>query len=206
MYVPPEKKFALCPVGNHIAICYQFIDLGTQETSWQGKTTRKHMVSFRWELPLELMEETGMPFSIGRRYNWSMNKKSALRQDLEAWRNRPFTAEDLSSDNPHPFDVKNVLGKPCMLQVVHDETGEYANIAAVAAMPKGMQVPPQVNKSVYFSLQPERFDIATFKSFSEKLQEVIAKSPEYKLLMSGGKQEDLPQSRGHDDLNDEIPF
>lgn len=87
MYLPkPEGgNFSPVPAGNHIAICYRLIDLGTQLVEWKGakKTQRKVLIS--WELPNELMTEgeyAGQPFTIGRRYTWSMSDKANLRHDL----------------------------------------------------------------------------------------------------------------------------
>lgn len=199
MYTPVEKSFALTPAGNHIAICYQFVDLGTQESIFGKKRT----VSIRWELCNELMDD-GRPFSISRKYNWSMNKASSFRHMLETWRGRPFSADELNGNNP--FDTKNLLGKPCMVSVMHKTVGdrEYANVESVASMPKGTPVPKQVNPSVYFALTPDRFDVATLNGLHEKIQEMIKGSPEYNMLMTGTP----AQSNGahHDELDDIIPF
>jgi hypothetical protein len=37
--------------GTHTAICYRVIDLGTQASTYQGKTTQKHKVMLSWETP-----------------------------------------------------------------------------------------------------------------------------------------------------------
>lgn len=196
MYTPTETTFALCPAGPHIAICYQFVDLGTQDTPFG----RKRTVSLRWELPDELMDD-GRPFSVGRKFNWSMNKAANFRHVLEAWRGRPFSADELNGNNP--FDVKNLLGKACMINVLHKTNGDntYANVDTVMSLPKGSTVPQQTNPNVYFALAPDRFDIATLTKLHEKVQEQIVNSPEYKALMRGEvRSDDL------DDLNDDVPF
>ena len=38
MYVPKPDggNFTPVPAGNHVAICYRFIDLGTQTVEWKG--------------------------------------------------------------------------------------------------------------------------------------------------------------------------
>src|SRR5688572_17810697 len=90
-YTPP-------PPGTHPAICYRFIDLGTQTSSFPGnngqpKQTRKVMIS--WEITdPELRMEDGKPFSISSRYTWSMHEKATLRKTLESWRGAPFINSD----------------------------------------------------------------------------------------------------------------
>ena len=57
--VESNKEFKLVPQGTHLARCYRIIDLGTQQTEWQGqeKFLRKIMVA--WEIYGE--DETGQP-------------------------------------------------------------------------------------------------------------------------------------------------
>jgi len=207
MYIEKSAggNFQPTPAGNHVAICYRFIDLGTQLIEWQGvkKTQRKVLIS--WELPNELMtegEKAGEPFSIGKRYTWSMHEKANLRNDLESWRGKKFTDDDFAG--PTRFNVKNIVGKPCMLSVVHDakDGTTYSNITNVAAMPKGMPMPKAVNKPVYFSLMPEFFDNSVLEGISEKLQETIKNSPEYKEIIDGVK----PRLVDRDFDDSEIPF
>ena len=205
---PDGGNFTPVPPGNHIAICYRFIDMGTQLVEWKGakKTQRKVLIS--WELPTELMTEgemAGKPFTIGRRYTWSMSEKANLRHDLESWRGKAFTEEDFSG--PKRFDVKNILGKPCLLSIVQEskEGTTYSNIKSVASIPKGMTAPDPINPPVYFSLEKELFDNATLDGLSDKLKETIKATPEYKEIIDGTthKTEHNGDPR---DLDDEIPF
>lgn len=170
--------FEKCPPGNHLAICYEVLDLGTQETTYKGEMRKKHMIWVGWETPLELMDG-GRPYVIGRRYTLSSNENSALRKDLERWRGKAFTDEEFGSQGT--FTIESILGKGCFLNVVHTEKGDrtYANVEAVAQMPKGTQTPPQVNPSVYLSLDPAEYDSDTFHGLSDRMQETIASSPEF---------------------------
>ena len=125
--------FELAPAGNHLAVCYCVCDLGYHLNNY-GNQQRKVRIS--WELPNELMKD-GRPFSVSKRYTLSLSEKAALRSDLESWRGKPFTAEELKG-----FDVFAILGKSCMLNVIHEPSQDgkktYANIASVASLPKGM--------------------------------------------------------------------
>jgi hypothetical protein len=206
---PDGGDFVQVPAGNHIAVCYRLIDLGTQFVEWKGvkKTQRKVLIS--WELPNELMpdgEYAGQPFTIGRRYTWSMSDKANLRHDLESWRGKSFTDDDF--EGPNRFNAKNIIGKPCMLSIVQEtkEGGStYSNIKSVAAMPKGMTAPAPVNKPVYFSLERDLFDGVVLESLSDKLKAIIKETPEYKELVepTTQRQEFVGDPRNYDD---EIPF
>lgn len=206
MYVPePEHStFTPPPSGTHAAICYRFIDLGTQVTEWQGAKKNVHKVLISWELPDARMED-GKPFTISQRYTWSMGDKANLRKVLEAWRGRAFAEADFVG--PNRFDVKNIIGKPCLVTIVHvSKDGKtFANIASVSAMPKGMQPPQPENEPLYFAMDRERFSMEAFEKLSDKLKEQIRGAPEFAAMMNGG--EPMRHSNGHDEaLDDEIPF
>jgi hypothetical protein len=179
--IPSEGgEFAPPPAGAFAAICHRFIDLGTQTTTFNNETKRQRKVMLTWELtdPDERMED-GRPWTISQRYTWSMHEKSTLRKTLESWRGKSFEESDFG---PGGFDVRKLLGAPCLLSLVHAEKGDktYTNISAVTKLPKGMQPGTQVNESVYFSL--DDYDSATFHKLSESLQNTIKQSPEYQAL------------------------
>jgi hypothetical protein len=176
-------SFELCPAGNHVAICYRVLDLGTQEVVFEKEVKHQRKIYIGWEIPGELMED-GRPFVIGKRYTYSSHEKSTLRQHLEAWRNKRFVDADFGPDG---FHIRKVIGIPCMLQVVHtDRDGShYANVASVGSLPKGIAVPQLVNQPEFFSLEDDEFDSSVLSSLSEKLQEVIVASPEYKRITQG---------------------
>jgi hypothetical protein len=195
--------FAPAPTGAHLARCYRIIDLGTQVRPWQGQDREIKQVLISWELPDTKIPDgklAGKPFSISERFTGNINPKSKLKAVLEAWRGRQFTKEELDS-----FNMQNVLGKSCYLNVVHSNNNgkTYANIASVMPVPAGMKVPAQVNESVLFSL--EKFDLEVFNSLSKNLQETIKKSPEYAKAVATKDRVEL-SSGDVEELNDDIPF
>lgn len=207
MFIPKPNDsgdFTPPPAGTHLAVCYRFIDLGTQETNFldaAGNKKRARKVLLGWELPDELMDG-GKPFVVQQRYTWSMSEKANLRKDLESWRGRAFEEKDFGT-----FNIKNVLGKPCVLTIVHKEEGGkvYANIAAVGKPMKGMASPDPVNPVVYFSL--EDYSETVYAGLSDGLKAVIAKSPEY-IEHTGGSSAPMADERHdeHDDDPSRIPF
>jgi len=168
-----DKEFEQPPQGNHVAVCYRVIDLGTQTTTFNGEEKTAHKIMLGWELVDEMMED-GKPFSVNNRYTLSGHPKATLRKTLESWRGRPYRDDEL------PFDTAKLLGQPCMINVTHTtkDGKTYANVAAVTPIPKNMTVPLIVNDMVHFDLSDFRQEV--FDSFSEGLKKTIAGSPEYK--------------------------
>lgn len=203
---PNDKEFELPPAGTHLAVCYRVIDLGTQETNWQGQLKRQHKVMVSWEIPDELMTD-GRPFTISQRYTWSMSDKAALRKDLEGWRGVPFTEKDFGSQG---FDIRNIIGKACLLTIVPETKNDktYANIKAVGKLMKGQQPPGEIkNEKAYLWINSERWDSDVFHKLSDGLKSTIMASPEYKEMMNG--HDDAPSVADADIPefhSDPIPF
>jgi len=190
--------FENCPSGSFAARCYQIIDLGHQTFEWKGEAKVAPKVRITWELN-EMMSD-GRPFSISREYTASIGDKANLRKDLEAWRGRPFSAEELRN-----FSLENVLGAPCLLGIVHkpskDNSKVYANVGSIMALPKGMPSPELVNPAV-------KFDIGTF---DQKVFDGLSSYVQKKILMSKELEENgIPQNTSsHDEpvIEDEtVPF
>lgn len=97
--------------GLQPAVCVDVVDLGHQETEYGTK----HQVQIVWEV--EQMHSSGdFPLTVTRRYTVSLNEKSRLFKDLNSWRGKPFTDEELKG-----FDLESVIGAPCVLDVVKIE-------------------------------------------------------------------------------------
>lgn len=210
MYLPQPSEggsYAPPPPGTHPAVCYRFIDLGTQRSTFNGeaKTARKVMLS--WEITdPEIRMEDDQPFTISSRYTWSMHEKATLRKTLEAWRGQAFQDSDFGSGG---FNVKKLLGVGCFLSILHeDKDGKtYANISAVMKLPKGIAPGALVNEPVYLSLEPDEFDRDVFSALSDKLQETIRLSPEYQALSRPASHADyVPPTFGEPAGMEDIPF
>jgi hypothetical protein len=117
----------------------------------------------------------GRPFMVSKTYTVSTHEKSQLRKDLEAWRGKPFTVEEISR-----FEIIKVLGVYALLNVSHvdgKDGNTYANIASLMPLPKGMPKPPAVNKDVIFDLDDR--DMTVFNALPDRLKEKIMGSPEW---------------------------
>jgi len=209
MYLPKPTEggdFTPAPAGTFIATCYRFIDLGTHTSEFNGDRKTRREVMLSWELNDEFMDN-GKPFTINKRYTWSMHEKSTLRKHLEAWRGVPFKDDDF--DGPNRFNIKNIVGKPCTLTVSHTakDGKTYSGVSGVGKMMKGAQAAPLCNPAVYLALTPDDFDAAAYGQLSDYYKQLIASSPEYQEIFKSRTQPDdpgLPDQR--EGFDDGIPF
>lgn len=194
-------EFEQPPVGSHVARCIKIIDIGTQKGEYQGQPNYKRQVIIAWELPTELIttgDYAGKPFSVSKFYTASLSEKANLRKDLANWRGRDFTPEELQG-----FDSKNILGKACMLSVIHNDK-KKARVSGVMQIPKGLQVPEQVNETLYFSL--DAFDQKVYDSLSDGYKRMIELSPEYQHLKHGVSQSHDYQTGNQNDSYPDVDF
>ncbi len=142
-----SDDFKLVPEGTHLARCYLMVDIGLQETVYGDK----EKVVLGWEIPEQLTDD-GRPLIIYSTYTNSMHEKSNLRRDIENWRGKKLT-----DDESRAFDLRNVLGHPCQLSIVHNENNSrtYANVQAVTGIPKGLPVAEAVNDVICFDLDAD---------------------------------------------------
>jgi hypothetical protein len=194
--------FKQAPAGSHIARCIKLVDIGTHHGEYQGTPTVRNQFICQWELPNETMEIDGesKPLIVSKFYTNSLSEKANLRRDLESWRARPFTTEELAK-----FDLMKILGAPAMLSIVHNEKGK-AKIVGVSSVPKGVSVPEQVNPSSAFWI--DEWNDSAFHALSEGLQKMIVDSDEYKAAFTPPGQRAAQQeaAKGVDPLDDDIPF
>lgn len=145
--------FQPIPEDLHLAVCYGIWDLGTQFSEKWGKAARKVVIV--WELPHcrgdfeKDGKKVNLPRAISKRYTVSLHQKAELRKDLESWRGRKFTEEELKG-----FDLKRLLGVPCQIQVLHTKKDDkiYSNIAAITKAPTGTKIVPE-NPMKFFSFE-----------------------------------------------------
>lgn len=129
------------------AVCCMLVDLGDQYSERFGNTQRKVLIS--WELPGEKLDN-GDTRRLSNTYTASLNSKGNLRKDLISWRGRDFTVEELKK-----FDLRNIVGAPCMLSVIHkvgQDGNKRAVIGGIMKLPKGMAKPEPTGEAVVFDL------------------------------------------------------
>lgn len=195
--------FTPVPEGTHFAVCDMVVDLGKQKTTYMGDTTIKHQVYIRWQIPAERMEyekdgqKVEGPMVIGKTYTASLSEKANLRKDLQAWRGRAFTEDELLK-----FDISKLLGAPATITVTHkpkEGGGVYSNITSVGGIPKGMEKPKvEGDPLMYGDEDPGSYDRLP-KWLKEKVDNQVTVDP-------GPHDERNPPTADYADLDDEIPF
>lgn len=205
--------YAPIPEDTYIAVCYGVIDLGMQYNERYGNSSNKVMLL--WELP-DLQEEgQDLPRTFSQKYTASLNSKSALRRDLAAWRGRDFTDRELEA-----FDLRNILGVPCLLQIIHKESNGriYANLASITKLPKSMSAPRAQHELMSFDLDED--PIEDLAKVPKWIVDIIKESETFKARLDAehGRSRRQPVDVENDDGNyyggsfeedeesDELPF
>lgn len=178
-----KKEFHQVPAGTVQGVCYDVWDIGLQKTTFQGQQKVKHKIIIAFETT-ELIpdgEYQGKRMTISKRYTLSLSEKANLRKDLESWRGKAFTAEELKG-----FDIEKLIGANAMLSVVHNQVDgkTYANVSSISKLMKGMM-----------PLQPE--NKRGLPDWVKKIKEAAVENPE---------SHDDESTPSYDENGQEIPF
>lgn len=204
------SNFVPVPTGMHLARCYRIIDLGTQESTYMGAVKKLHKVMLSFEVHSEdgqgkpTKTSGGDPMTVSKNFTVTLQDKSTLRKDLQTWRGRDFTTEELNG-----FELKNVLGHWAMISVVETENNgqTYTNIANINPVPAAMKksgLPEGHNEPKIFDINDPDMDL--FESFSENLQNKIKKSPEWERLHGRSTPSSFASDADLSDIDSDLPF
>ena len=195
---------SILPEGSYAAVCYMLVDLGLQQNKAYGNSSRKVLIG--WELADEYVEVDGkqQPRVFSTRYTASLNEKAILRRDLAAWRGREFTESELEE-----FNLCNIVGAPCLIQIIHKEGANgktYANLASIMKLPKGMAVPKMTLEPVIYDIDEN--DIKDVDKLPEWIATTVKSSESYqqKLYESRADEYAPNQFTELDDEDGELPF
>lgn len=169
-----RSSYELAPSGTHLARLYRLVDLGWQTSTYQDEVRNQHQAILGWELCTRLMSDGYNPYSVSKQLNLSLHEKSTFRGWAEAMMGREFGPSDLAGRKR--FDVKELLGTVCLLQVEHGTSRRgnlFAKVANLMQAPDGVEAPAPVNEVFYFSLDPREFDQAVFAELSQWDREKI---------------------------------
>lgn len=178
-----SKQRELIPAGNHIARCFQVIEIGTVREEFAGEPKFLKKVRIGWEVLDELRvfnKEIGQqPMMISREYTASMYEKATLHQHLVSWRGKQFSAEELKG-----FEVEDMIGTACLLNIIivqgkADPSRMYNSISSVSALPKGTILPPVTNYNDHIKLSYSKWNEDVFLELPEFLQNKMKLSAEY---------------------------
>jgi hypothetical protein len=171
--------------GLHQAVAFMLYDLGTHYNEKFGKSAHKILIG--WEVPSERIEverdgqKVDMPKMISSKFTASLHEKAQLRKTLESWRGRNFTKEELAG-----FNMQSILKANCMLNVIHNQKDgkNYANVAGVVQLPKGMKRLEPENPIRYFSFEEHLDSIPD--GTPDWIKDIIKASEEWQGMNDGG--------------------
>lgn len=204
------QEFERVSPGLHLARCYRVIDLGTQKTNFKGQVKMTRQVMISWEIlgsdetgqPIRMKD--GRPYMVSRNFTLSWAEASNLRASLQSWRGKPFSQEEMRR-----FDLKNILGAWCMLNIIEktsDDGKTYTrveNITPVPGMIRQAGLPQPVNETMMFTLQSPDWKI--FETLSQGIKNKIMASPEYAKAKAPKADYDDSDFRPSS-TDDEMPF
>jgi hypothetical protein len=202
-----ERK--LPEAGATVGVLYSLVDLGHQKTNWDNQEKWTPKVRLTFELPDQTdefeVEENGKrttvqkPMVVSIEQTRSLGEKASLRKLLEQWRGQTFTSKELQA-----FSLKNLLGKPAMLTLIHktsQQGRQYCAIAGASKLPKGMKAPATTtNDQLYYEI--EQGEAGQFNDMPDWLQEKIRASKEF--ATSAGKSTAIKSELDSD--GNQVPF
>ena len=193
-----SSGFQEVKAGTYSARCIKVIDLGTQQSNFNGEISWRRQVLVIWELPSELKENTTEPLTISKFYTLSLHEKSNLGIDLTSWRGRAFTEKEKQG-----FDITKLLGVPCMLNVIEGNNGK-SKVGSLMPLPKGTEIAEQITPSLSFAVEDyQNGKKEAFNQLSEGIRNIILRAKEFEGIE---KEDNGTESAGGDDDLDDIPF
>lgn len=171
-----KPKLPPIPPGLYPGICIGVIDLGEQYSEMFKKYDNK--VQIVWELPtLPQLEIDGkpQPRQLSRTFTFAANKKSNLRKLISSWNGIQYSDEAFNA-----LDLFSQLGKPCALNVVLNDTGEYSNIDSVTPLMQGYPVPTTATPFIKWDM--DEWNDAAFEALPDWAKDKIKKSTQYQKL------------------------
>lgn len=174
MKIKDKAKAALPPIpaGQYLAVCVGVFDLGEQYSEKFKNYSPKLMITF--DVPAVTVEVDGKqePRQLSREFTISGKNNSKLREFISSWNGCQYSDEAFGE-----FDPLTQIGKPAMLNVVLNETGEYANITTIMPLFPGLPTPTTQTQMKIWDM--DAWDDKAFEELPTWVQEKIKKSTQY---------------------------
>lgn len=211
--VPQKKETAPVPAGIHPFVLYGCYHVGVIPS--KGGFDAKDTVILAFELPevepLKYKEDDGTmtlkPRIMSKRFNLSFHEKSTLRLQLESWRGRAFTDEEMKS-----FELQKLLGASGQLMVMHQSRDgkTYASVNNLLPAPKGTKYKGTLAQSLFSIHALDSASELEELDLPDWIKELIKSSEDYtSLVRNGGRrqQEEIVNTQQENaQSDDDIPF
>lgn len=174
MKIKDRAKPALPPVpaGQYLAVCVGVYDLGEQYSEKYKNYSPKLMISF--DIPSVTIEVDGKmePRQLSREFTITSKNNSKLREFISSWNGTQYSDEAFCE-----FDPLTQVGKPAMINVLLNETGEYANINTIMPLFPGLPAPTTTTPLRVWDM--DKWDDKAFEDLPAWVQDKIKKSSQY---------------------------
>tara|TARA_R100000234_G_scaffold119397_1_gene102208 strand:- start:1160 stop:1888 length:729 start_codon:yes stop_codon:yes gene_type:complete len=231
------EDFPKLQPGKYEGTCFRIVDLGTREKEFKGEKFKKKELRLEFEITKavdpadnEITMEDERPFGVSKTYTASLFEAANLRKDLENWRDKTFTQEELDG-----FDVSKLIGMTARIEIGHTASdpargfaGGNAKILKLSRPDGGVQKVATVNPQVIFDLddycdefngnmgEKSKAMVDVFDQLPVFIQNEIVKSFEYQAAVEEGEKTetstpepglaDLAKPDEDKDIEDQIPF
>ena len=196
------ERIPIMKEGTYQAVCTGIIDVGLQRSEKFNKTNQKIIII--WSFPEEKIKvkDEERVRVISKEYTNNLGEKSNLTKDLQAWRGKEFTEEELQG-----FNLIKILNTDCLMQIIHKEKNgnKYIEIASIMALPKTMEKADTSKISNLIFDFDERETWSTYISLPEWIQNKIRNADNYE---SSGLKEYIEQNsiEKDEEEEDKLPF
>lgn len=191
MKIKDRAKPALPPVpaGQYLAVCVGVFDLGEQYSEKYKTYSPKIMITF--DIPSVTIEVDGKqePRQLSREFTISGKSNSNLRSFISSWNGVQYSDEAFGE-----FDPLTHVGKPAMISVVLNDTGEYANIDTIMPLFPGLPAPTTATAMQTWDM--DAWNDEGFEKLPAWVQEKIKKSTQYQKLHAPADTIEVKASEG----------
>lgn len=168
---PSNKKKGRIEEGTYVARITQLIDLGTQESDYEGLVKNRHEIMVTFEFPTETINIKGeeKPRWLSKNYTVSSHEKAAILTLMSS-------ADPEGKHTNGGRNLTGLLGLPLMVSVGSTKTGN-AKVQSVAKLMKGVSVAELSKPGVVFDLSST--DRTVFDTLPDWVQEKVRLSIDY---------------------------
>jgi hypothetical protein len=132
---PEGGEFEQLQPGTYQAVCKGIFDIGKQKQEYNGEVKYPEQIIMVFEINerMTIDKYAGERFNLSKWYTKSLHEKAKLRKDLENWRGKDFTHDELKG-----FDIEVLIGINCMISVIKSLSGKSV-IGSISSMMKGVE-------------------------------------------------------------------
>lgn len=181
--------------GEYVGILFRIVEKGTQEELFKqtNQLYQRPKVLLTWVLPdqYELVQKQPRPVLIHKEYTQSLRQSSHLYRDVIGMRGYDFSESELT----YPFDLLSLLGTPSLLSVQVIKKGDTCHPELKQIKPLPVDTGVSDCPYDFYSLTFKDWNWEIYDELSQKLQQEIARSPEYAKLPTRVNQ---PTLENHD--------